>query len=221
MERAAMKTTEVKRLELEADFSAMDEISAIMELQPKLKIDSLNWKGYDYMPLTEFAIAWSGKEIYLKYWVRESWFLAEKTEDNQNVYEDSCVEFFVSPETDGIYYNFEFNAIGTCLMGSGTGRVDTKRVDPAVISEIRRFPSMGRKTVKESSGDFRWTLTLAIPLSVFFRHKITDLAGKTFRANFYKCGDNLSVPHYVTWNPVGTGNPDFHRPEYFGELKFI
>jgi len=31
----------------------------------------------------------------------------------------------------------------------------------------------------------------------------------------------LSNPHYVTWNPVGTEQPDYHRPEYFGELKFI
>ena len=48
-----------------------------------------------------------------------------------------------------------------------------------------------------------------------------QLKGKTFRANFYKCGDMLSVPHYVTWNPVGTPKPDYHRPEYFGELKFV
>jgi len=47
------------------------------------------------------------------------------------------------------------------------------------------------------------------------------LKGKIFRANFYKCGDKLTVPHYVTWNPVGTENPDYHQPEHFGLLKFI
>jgi hypothetical protein len=52
-------------------------------------------------------------------------------------------------------------------------------------------------------------------------HKIKELKGKTFRANFYKCGDMLSVPHYVTWNPVGTKKPDYHQPAYFGLLKFI
>jgi hypothetical protein len=221
MGRIAMRTAEVKRLEQKTGLLPMDELSGMMDLQQKIKIDTLNWKGYQYLPATEFAIAWSDNEIFLKYWVRESWLLAEKTEDNQNVYEDSCVEFFVSPENDGIYYNFEFNAIGTCLMGNGTGRADTKRVDTSVISKIRRLPSMGRNVVKESMGDFSWTLTVAIPLNVFFRHDIEDLKGKTFRANFYKCGDNLPEPHYVTWNPVGTEKPDFHRPEYFGELKFI
>jgi hypothetical protein len=221
MEQVSMKTAKANRLELKTDFVPMEELSGIMDQQPKLKINTLNWKGYDYLPLSEFAIAWSGSEIILKYWVREKWLVAEKTEDNQNVYEDSCVEFFVSPEMDGIYYNFEFNAIATCLMGNGTGRADAKRVDPAIISKIRRLPSIGRNPVKETGGDFSWTLTVAIPLNVFFRHDIADLKGKTFRANFYKCGDKLPIPHYVTWNPVGTEKPDFHRPEYFGKLKFI
>jgi len=137
------------------------------------------------------------------------------------VCEDSCVEFFVSPESDGIYYNFEFNGIGTCLLGTGTGRENSKRTDPEIISKIRRQTSVGEKPVKERKGRFFWTITIAIPVEVFFRHKIKTLKGKTFKANFYKCGDKLSVPHYVTWNPVGTDKPDYHRPEYFGQLKFV
>jgi hypothetical protein len=62
---------------------------------------------------------------------------------------------------------------------------------------------------------------MAIPLTVFFHHELKELKGKVFRANFYKCGDKLAVPHYVTWNPVGTVAPDYHRPEYFGLLKFV
>ncbi|HPH75320.1 MAG TPA: carbohydrate-binding family 9-like protein, partial [Bacteroidales bacterium] len=27
--------------------------------------------------------------------------------------------------------------------------------------------------------------------------------------------------HFVTWNPVGTEKPDYHRPEFFGILKFV
>ncbi len=39
-------------------------------------------------------------------------------------------------------------------------------------------------------------------------------------ANFYKCGDKLTVPHFVTWNSIGTNKPDFHQPKFFGELYF-
>jgi hypothetical protein len=136
------------------------------------------------------------------------------------VCEDSCVEFFVSPANDGIYYNFEFNAIGTCLLGTGTGRKDSSRAPEEVIFKIRRLTSAGTNPIREKKGDFIWTLTLAIPKEVFFKHKIKDLKGKIFTANFYKCGDALTEPHYLTWNVVETPSPDYHQPEYFGQLKF-
>jgi hypothetical protein len=217
-----MKVAEVKYIQFETPFPDLDVISAALETQKiKHSIDTINWKGYDYKPEVKFSIAYGEKEIYLKYYVTENYFKAEKTETNQMVCEDSCVEFFVSPENDGIYYNFEFNGIGTMLLGTGTGRADSKRADPAIISKIRRKTSAGSKQVKERTGKFEWTLTAAIPYEVFFHHKISNLKGKSFRANFYKCGDMLSVPHYVTWNPVGTENPDYHQPKYFGILKFV
>jgi hypothetical protein len=42
----------------------------------------------------------------------------------------------------------------------------------------------------------------------------------TWRANFYKCGDKTSHPHWLTWNPVDKPRPDFHLPQYFGTLVF-
>ena len=84
------------------------------------------------------------------------------------VCEDSCVEFFVSPEDDGIYYNHEFNGIGTCLLGSGTGRENSVRADPEIISRIRRLTSIGQKPVTNSEGNLEWTLTVAVPFEVFF-----------------------------------------------------
>lgn len=216
-----MKVAEARRPELKTQIPSLEELSLLMDKEKRHDLNTLNWKGYDYRPEVKFAVAYSEKEIFLKYYVKEEYFKAEWTESNQNVYEDSCVEFFVSPEDDGLYYNFEFNGIGTCLLGSGHGRADTRRADPAIISKIRRLPSMGKNPVSEIKGSTSWTLTVAIPTDVFFHHSIKGLAGKTFRVNFYKCGDMLTVPHFVTWNPVGTENPDYHRPEYFGELKFV
>ena len=217
-----LKTLEVNKLEFRSEYPGLDEISEkIDNLNIRNPVEEVNWKSFDYKPDVKFSIAYTGKEILLKYYVTEQWFKAEKTETNQEVYEDSCVEFFVSPSTDGIYYNLEFNGIGTCLMGSGTGRENSRRADPELIVRIRRTTSVGGEIVKEKKGKFSWTITMAIPFDVFFRHKITELKGKTFRANFYKCGDKLSVPHYVTWNPVKTEAPDYHRPEYFGVLKFV
>jgi hypothetical protein len=184
-------------------------------------INVINWEKYPYNPEVWFNIAYSDREIFLKYYVSEDYFKAEKTESNLMVCEDSCVEFFVSPENDGIYYNFEFNAIGTCLLGTGTSRENNSLAPTGIISKIRRMTSLTNKPVKEKRGKFEWNITLAIAYEVFFHHKINNLKGKTFRANFYKCGDKLEVPHYLTWNPVGTADPDYHQPQYFGTLKFI
>lgn len=180
-----------------------------------------NWGEKGYLPSVGFALGYTNKEILLKYWVSEDYFLARCTGPNQKVYEDSCVEFFVSPSNDGIYYNFEFNAIGACLLGSGTQRSDNKHLDPQVISKIRISPSLGfEPVVEEKRGGTEWSITLAIPFEVFVKHKIMDLKGSRFKGNFYKCGDKLSVPHYLTWSPITTEKPDFHRPDNFGEIEF-
>jgi len=216
-----VKTLRVIKLEHVSDHPPMEEISALLDgLNVRHRIGELNWRGNGYSPEASFSIARTRNEILLKYYVKETWFKAEKTETNQEVYEDSCVEFFVSPSDDGIYYNFEFNAIGTCLMGAGTGRHDRKRADSSVIDEIRRLASAGNSPVSEIQGDFAWTLTLAIPFSTLIYHNMDVREGSIFRANFYKCGDKLKMPHYITWNPVGTDKPDFHRPEFFGSLEF-
>ena len=49
---------------------------------------------------------------------------------------------------------------------------------------------------------------------------ITDFGGRTLHGNFYKCGDLLQVPHFLSWNPIQLPKPCFHCPEFFGELIF-
>lgn len=217
-----MRVADVKRTELRSDYPGLKEISDSLDHQEKrIRIDTINWRDYNYKPEVDLSIAYSDNEIFLKYYINERYFKAQMTESNQMVCEDSCVEFFVSPEDDGIYYNLEFNGIGTCLLGSATERENCVRANPEIISKIRRVSSAGEKPFREKVGENIWTITIAVPFEVFFHHKIRDLKGKTFKANFYKCGDMLSVPHYVTWNPVGTEKPDYHQPEYFGLLKFV
>jgi len=217
-----MKSAEIVKTKLKFAYPDLNDISAELDSHGcRILIDTINWAEFPYKPRVEVSVGYSDNEIFLKYYVNEVYFKAEKTESNQNVFEDSCVEFFVSPENDGIYYNLEINGIGTCLLGSGTARANSTRANPEIISKIRRLSSIGNKPVKEKEGEFSWTITVAIPFGVFFHHKVKELKGKSFRANFYKCGDKLKVPHYVTWSRIGTPNPDYHQPDWFGLLKFI
>ncbi len=217
-----MKIAEVKKNKLVPDFPGLEEISSELDkLNERHKIGTINWPDFKYNPEVSFSIGYSDHEIFLKYYIKENYFKAEKTETNQMVCEDSCVEFFVSPEDDGIYYNLEFNGIGTCLMGSGSSRQDNYVAAPELISKIRILASAGKKPIKEITGLFGWTIIVAIPFELFSRHKIQTLKGKTMRANFYKCGDKQKIPHYLTWSRVETQSPDFHQPKSFGLLKFV
>jgi hypothetical protein len=216
-----MNILEVNKVNFTSDYPDLKEISDYFDKSAvRNPIDQINWQNYRYKPEVSFLTGYTSKELLLKFYVTEEYFKAEKTESNHRVFEDSCVELFVAPEEDGIYYNLEFNGIGTCLLGAGKSRKDRIRGNEKVISRIRRITSAGKTPVPEIKGLFSWTLTLAVPFDVFFNHRIKSLTGKTFRSNFHKCGDKLTMPHYVTWNPIKTEKPDFHQPSYFGLLKF-
>ncbi|MDO4827106.1 MAG: carbohydrate-binding family 9-like protein [Bacteroidia bacterium] len=66
-----------------------------------------------------------------------------------------------------------------------------------------------------------WHITFIIPISALYKDKFAswdELKGA--RCNFYKCGDGLSKPHYLSWAPVLTEKPNFHSPQFFGEVEF-
>jgi hypothetical protein len=217
-----MKGININKEDFNNSIPDLEDVSVRMDMKSaEYLIDTINWGKYNYKPQVKFKIAYSDNEIFIKYYVQEEYLKAEKTKTNQMVCEDSCVEFFVSPANDGIYYNIEFNAIGTCLMGSGTCRDENTLAESSIISKIRRKTSVGEEPFAEIKGNFSWELTAAIPYEVFSHHNVSNLKGETFKANFYKCGDKLSFPHYLTWNPVGTAKPDYHQPRYFGKIKFI
>jgi len=154
-----MKVLNVNKLEFNTPFPDLNEISEKLDKTQKRNfIDEINWKGFDYKPEVSFATGYTDDEIFIKYYISEDYFKAEMTKTNQMVCEDSCVEFFVSPANDGIYYNFEFNGIETCLMGSGTNRENNIHVDPLIISKIRRSTSIGKNPIAEVKGRFSWTI---------------------------------------------------------------
>lgn len=131
-----------------------------------------------------------------------------------SVCQDSCLEFFYAPLAgDERYFNFEWNLLGALNMSYG-GTDRSLRV---------------RQIVKKPEGLFRpepfrteegWGICFRIPLSflqVYF-------PGYTFSGeaagNFYKCGDETALPHFLAWSPIHSETPNFHRRDDFGQLSF-
>ncbi|MGC3979235.1 MAG: carbohydrate-binding family 9-like protein [Paludibacteraceae bacterium] len=201
--------------------ASIQSASELLEESGRLDVvECVNWSElYPYRPITYFFVGRSKDAFFVKYSVKGTMLKAVYTEDYSPVYEDSCVEFFCMLEQADTYMNFEFNSIGTCDAARRKGRSkDVKRISVEEIKTIERFPSIGTKAFKEMEGMFEWELTVKIPF------KLMGLDGnrlpEKILANFYKCADDTDSMHYVTWAPIKTEKPDFHRPEFFGELYF-
>ena len=169
-----------------------------------------------------FSIRHDGSSIYLYYEVREREVRAVNTDINSPVWEDSCVEFFLSLENDqSNYYNFEINAIGTVLGAYGPDRNQRDWLSENLLSKIETYPSLGRTPFENRETDSTWNIQIHIPVEVLIHSEISNLSGTDGYGNFYKCGDKLKQPHYLSWKPVLTSTPDFHTPRYFGHLSFL
>ncbi|WP_136465919.1 carbohydrate-binding family 9-like protein [Flagellimonas onchidii] len=184
-------------------------------------VDIRNWSAFPYEPKVSFKIAHSDNQIWLKWQVEEENILAERTEPNSYVFKDSCVEFFFDPMADGNYYNFETNCIGTILSAYGPQRKPREYLSADTIKNIIQVESsLGSQSFSEKTGGHTWEMLMVIPAEVLTHNPDIQLKGLKSRANFYKCGDATSKRHYLSWNPISTQKPDFHRPEFFGELIF-
>lgn len=182
-------------------------------------INTVNWAEFPYCPAVEFRIAHTEDAILLHYKVKEASVRAVAGKDNGPVWEDACVEFFSIPAGDGVYYNMECNCVGRLLIGAGAGRTNRQHAPQEVLDKVQRWSSLGSEDFGERVGECSWEVALVIPYSAFFLHNITSLDGNTIRANFYKCGDKLQTPHFLSWNPIELPKPNFHCPEFFGTLN--
>ena len=187
-------------------------------------IDQVNWPDYPYKPEVEFRIMHSETEIYLQFHVRENGLRATYDYDaGSSPYRDDCVEFFMIPsDRDSSYFNLEMNCIGHGTFHYGPTRSERHRCGDEIVSQIRRHSTLGSEAFGMREGPQEWTLTLAVPKRLYAQAdlNLTSFSRRTVRANFYKCGDDTAVPHFLSWSPIRVDHPNFHTPEWFGEVYF-
>jgi len=186
------------------------------EILPKeglaLQLQQINWQEFPHKPEVDVYLGHSGDSLFLHYKVGHDYVRAVNRNDQEPVYEDSCVEFFLQENEN--YRNFEFNALGVCLSAVGAERKSRRRLQSEELALIRRNASLHPDTLPPEDVLSNWNLTVEIPFSMIALER-----GKSFRGNFYKCGDKTLIPHFVSWAPIKAIKPDFHRPEFFAELS--
>jgi len=199
--------------------SGLDDIANVLDGLEAHPVAIAPWPEFSGGADVSFKIAHSGDCLFLKYIVTEPEIRIVYQQSNDPVYKDSCVEFFILMGVEKEYYNFEFNAIGTCLAAFGEDRNSRTFLPAATIAQIQSTTLL---QTEHSDGQqmVSWTLTLKMPLAIFIHHPVGNLKNLQCRGNFYKCGDNLTRPHYLAWNAITAPQPDFHLSAFFGSIHF-
>jgi hypothetical protein len=202
-----------------------------------------------YRPQVQVRALYDTRGLYLHYQVDDRYVLSTRTEFQADVWRDACVEFFVQPKPNRGYFNFEINAGGALLLGykehpsfsdarnrvavaaGGADGVDLKdapasfpeegRLSWELASAVRIAHSLPKVVSPERTDPVRWWVAVHIPFALLEEYvgPLGEVAGQTWRANFYKCSEDNSHPHWGTWSPV-LGQLNFHQPRYFGYLHF-
>lgn len=178
-----------------------------------------------FRPVVKAKMMYSNDAIYVIFNVEDRFIRCVTKDVNGPVCEDSAVEFFFSPDENAgeKYFNLETNCGGTPLMYYNTvPRKTFKILGTADILQIEIAHSLPQIINPEIKGPVTWTIEYRIPVSLLEKYSnVTQpRPGSTWKANFYKCADKTSNPHYLTWAHISTDQPDFHLPQFFGELKF-
>ncbi|MBR5560752.1 MAG: carbohydrate-binding family 9-like protein [Clostridia bacterium] len=154
-----------------------------------------------------------GENLYIRMEAEEKDILATLTGPLDQVCNDSCLEFFFAPKADDIrYFNFEWNKLCNAYVGFGGER--KTRVRQILKSPQETFAAESFETEKG------WGIVYKVPAS-FIQMYIPEfkLEGEA-ACNFYKCGDQTKVKHYLAWAPLSSEKPDYHRRQDFGQMIF-
>ena len=198
------------------DLHTLEDVSKALDGLERRHIRYAPWANGSEQPKASFALAYGDNDIYLKYYVNEHTLKAEYSKFNDPVFEDSCVEFFVSFNDDVNYYNLEFNCMGTCRAQYGQNKTGRTFLPVSVLKTIRHQTLVKNNTV----GNIQWELTLCIPKKVFKYHPALLFKESKAKVNFFKCGDGLPQPHFLCWNKVEAQMPEFHLSRFFKEVTF-
>ncbi|MCQ2378636.1 MAG: carbohydrate-binding family 9-like protein [Victivallaceae bacterium] len=208
---------------------------AVSPLGPGAEWENAQWRNAEeislenrigddsgHRPGVRVKMLYDDKAIAGIFRVEDRYVVGRTTGDQQPVCQDSCVEFFVHPAGDPRYYNFEMSCTGNLLLYHITdcrGEIFDK-MPQRELDRIVRKSSLPRRVEPEIADPVTWEMSFYIPVDFFVRNSRISpaLAGQVWRANFTKCADDSSHPHWLTWVPLS--RRDFHLPLEFGEIIF-
>lgn len=192
-----------------------------------IELDHFRPEGSSHRPKTAARLLYDQAGISGIFKVEDQYILCRQTGSMASVYKDSCVEFFLRPKQDKGYFNLEFSCGGALLCSyiidptrTAEGFRDFVRLSEEDGKQVLIFHSLPRIVEPEITAPMTWFLEFFIPFRLLEKYvgPLGTVSGQSWRANFYKCGDETSRPHWASWTPLREKN--FHEPDCFGRIGF-
>lgn len=194
-----------------------------------LQITHFPWKDSGHRPRVMARLLCDEQALGVLFRAEDRYVRAVARKFQDSVCTDSCVEFFVSPVPGSTaYFNFEVNCGGTMLVyrmpspeerRAGKEQLAVAPEDGAAIPMAHSLPQIVDPEIPDP---VTWAIEYHLPFSLFEKYfgSSRPRPGTMWRANFYKCADHTSHPHWGSWAPVDTPQPSFHVPASFQPIVF-
>lgn len=215
MSQYSIEKTTAKHLPL--DWSSVASIA----------IKTFPWYESGAKQATQVKLVANENTLFMQIVAEDKYSFAKQTELNHMlICQDSCVEFFFSPSgiLGSSYINLEVNCCGTLHLAYGSSREKRQLISIEAANSIQCQTSLSfsidHQIKIESEADREWRIELALPFAAIEALTGEPVNKDKWFANFYRCGGRTQ-PQYAVWHNIDVPEPDYHRPEYFGELVFI
>jgi hypothetical protein len=192
-----------------------------------LQIAHFRPESSQHRPNALARLLYDDEGIHGLFRVEDRYVVCKRADYLDPVWKDSCVEFFAQPKPDRGYFNFEFNCGGAFLCSYITnpervpgGFKEFIRLPAVIGTMVKAVSSLPSKINAEIAEPTTWFLRFFVPFGVLETYvgRLGAPGAQVWRANFYKCADESSHPHWAAWSPVDELN--FHLPRCFGIIRF-
>jgi len=199
------------------------------ESVPELEIANYREEGSGHKPIVKVKLLYDLKHLYVFFKVIDKYVKCLHTDYQSPVWKDSCVEFFVRPINTKGYFNFEINCGGTMLLYFIENWERTKdgfknfiKINSETAKMVSIYHSLPTLIKEEIQEPITWYIQICINFLLFEKYlgPMGVLKCSEWYANFYKCGDETSHPHWGSWQSL-QGELNFHRPDVFAPIKYL
>jgi len=155
-----------------------------------LEIKKFRPESSSHRPKTFARLLHDEKNIHGIFHVRDQYVRCARTNYGDEVWKDSCVEFFIQPKAGEGYFNFEFNCGGALLCSYVTdptrirgGLKKSQKLPSELGNKVKIRTTLPLKTVPEITKPLDWSLQFSIPIAVLenFTGLLGEICGQNWR----------------------------------------